>query len=297
MSGPAATAPTRAGSERGAAAGGPQRNEKVEPPLPDRLADGTHPWIRQAGGMFLMTRRAVGQAFKPPFDYAPELVTQFRFMLKISFLPMLLTSFALSFGPAGIQASNFFSLFGALDRMGAAYVLIVIREFAPLVTAIILAGVAGTAICSDLGARRIREELSALEVLGIDPVKYLVLPRLLALIGLAFLFNVFSIIAGLLGAAVVLIQNDAPFGPFFATFFSNATTVELAGSMLKCLIFGTMIAIFACYKGMNASGGAEGVGRAVNQSVTLAFLALIFVNYFYTQLMLASFPILSEVRG
>lgn len=263
--------------------------------MASRLLDG--PLIRELGGMLVLTGQAIRRACSPPFDYAPEFVAQFRFTLRICFLPMMLTAFALSFGPAGVQASNFFGLFGALDRLGGAYELIVIREFAPMVTAIVLAGAAGTAICADLGARQVREETDALRVLGVDPVKYLVVPRLLALTAAALLFDIFCIIAGLAGALLVLVQNDAPQGPFFSTFFSNASTIELAGSLVKCGIFGAMIAIFACFKGMRASGGPEGVGRAVNQTVVMAFLAIGFVNYFYTQLLLATNPLLSEVRG
>ncbi len=253
--------------------------------------------VRQTGGMIVLGRDAFVRAVTPPYDYAPEFVAQFRFTLKVCFWPMVLTAFALSFGPAGVQASNFFGLFGALDRLGSAYELIVIREFAPLVTGIVLAGAAGTAICADLGARQVREETDALRVLGIDPIRYLVVPRLLALSLAALLFDIFCIIAGLLGALLVLYQNDAPTGPFFATFFSNATTVELAGSLVKCLLFGTLIAIFSCHKGMRASGGPAGVGRAVNDAVVLSFLAIGFSNYFYTQLLLATNPLLSEVRG
>ncbi len=81
----------------------------------------------------------------------------------------------------GLQAANFLNLIGALDRLGGFFVVIVIRELGPLVTSIVIAGVAGTAITADLGARKVREELDALQVLGVDPVKNLVVPRFLAL--------------------------------------------------------------------------------------------------------------------
>ena len=93
-------------------------------------------------------------------------------------------------GPAGRATSS--TLFGANDRLGGFFVLASIREFAPFVTAIVLAGVAGTAITADLGARKIREELDALQVLGVDPVKNLVVPRFLALMLVTGLFDVFA---------------------------------------------------------------------------------------------------------
>jgi phospholipid/cholesterol/gamma-HCH transport system permease protein len=254
-------------------------------------------FVVDLGGMVNLTCVAVARGLQPPYGWAPEFVSQLRLTIKICFFPLLLTSFALSFGPAGIQASNFFGLVGATDRMGGAYVIIVVRMFAPLVTAIVLAGAAGTAICADLGAREVREEISALRVLGVDPIRSLVAPRLLALIVAAGLFNVFALLAGMLGLVVVVLQNGGALGPVFSTFFSNANPLELEASLLKTLIYGGMIAAICCYKGLNVSGGAESVGRAVNQAVVIAFLAIGFTDYVFSQLLLATHPILSQVRG
>jgi phospholipid/cholesterol/gamma-HCH transport system permease protein len=239
---------------------------------------------------------AVTRAFRGPVTWGPEFVTQFRFALKISLFPLILTSFALSFGPAGVQASAFFGLFGAFDRLGSAYEIITVRLFAPLVTALVVAGAVGTAICADLGARQVRDETDALRVLGVDPIKNLVVPRLLAITLICVLFDVFALVAGLGGAVVVVLQNGADLGPFFATFFAAATPLEFGGALLKCAIYGAMIAIVCCYKGMNASGGPEGVGRAVNQAVVVSFLLIGVIDYAYSQILLATHPILSETR-
>lgn len=238
----------------------------------------------------------VARGLRPPYTYGPEFVAQFRFAMQIALIPLAITSFALSFGPAGIQAVNFLGLFGALDRLGGLYVIIVIRLFGPFVTAIVIAGVVGTAVCADLGARQVREEIDALSVLGIDPVQALVVPRVLAIVLVCVLCNVAALLAGIVGAVMVVVQNSAPLGPFFSTFFSSATPLELGASFMKCAIFGTMIAIVCCYKGLNASGGAEGVGKAVNQAVVIAFLAIGGIDYAFTQFLLATNPILSEVR-
>src|ERR671934_204535 len=136
-----------------------------------------------------------------------------------------------------------------------------IREFGPSVTSIILAGVAGTAITADLGARKIREELDALQVLGVDPVKNLVVPRFLALMLVTGLFDIYALLFGIFGGILATLVNGAPLGPFWATFFTNASTTDLWGSVLKTTLFGAIIAIVCCYKGMTASGGAEGVGE------------------------------------
>jgi hypothetical protein len=98
-------------------------------------------------------------------------------------------------------------------------------------------------------------------VLGVDPVKNLVVPRFLALMIITGLFDIFALLFGIFGGVLATLTFGAPLGPFWATFFTNASTVDLWGSVLKCTGFGAIVAIVCCYKGMTASGGAEGVGR------------------------------------
>ena len=253
-------------------------------------------FVEEIGSMIVLTAKTIVSALRPPYPYGAEFIQQFMFALRLCWFPMILASVALSYGPSGIQAANFLNLFGAIDRLGGLFVIAVIREFAPLVCAIVMAGVAGTAITADLGARKIREELDALMVLGVDPIKNLVVPRFLALMMLTALFDIYALIFGTFGGMLVTIVNHAPISGFFATYFTNATTTELWGSLLKTALFGALIAIVCCYKGMTASGGAEGVGRAVNQAVVIAFLGIGAFNYVFTQTLLATHPLLSSVR-
>ena len=153
-----------------------------------------------------------------------------------------------------------------------------------------LAGVAGTAITADLGARKVREELDALQVLGVDPVKNLVVPRFLALMVVTGLFDIYALLFGIFGGILAELVNDQPLGPFWGTLFANASVTDLWGSVLKTTVFGAIIAIVCCYKGMTASGGAEGVGRAVNEAVVIAFLGICSFNYVFTQTLLATHP-------
>jgi phospholipid/cholesterol/gamma-HCH transport system permease protein len=266
---------------------------RAQPRLLDsRVAGG----LGQVGAMLQMTGQVARRSVRPPISYGAEFVNEMRFAVRVAWFPIILTSFALAFGPAGIQASNFFSLLGSLDRLGSAYELIVVREFAPLVTAIIIAGVVGTSVCADLGARQVREEIAALGVLGVDPIKSLVIPRVLTIVAASVLFDIFALFSGMAGAMLVVVQNGASLPAFFETFFAAATPVELAASLLKCAVYGLVIAIVCCYKGIRASGGPEGVGRAVNQAVVIAFLAIGAIDYVFTQILLATHPILSETR-
>ncbi len=257
------------------------------------------PWrdfVEEVGSMLALTVQTISLALRPPFTYGPELVSQFLFALRLCWFPMILASVAFTYGPAGIQSADFLALFGALDRLGGIFVISVIREFAPLVCAIVVAGVAGTAITADLGARTIREELDALRVLGVDPVRNVVVPRFLALMALTGLFDVYALLFGTLGGILVTLVNHAPLGPFLADYFANATSVGMGASLIKTVIFGAIIAIVACHKGLSVSGGPEGVGRAVNQSVVVAFLAIGAIDYVFTQTLLATHPVLSAVR-
>src|SRR5213082_3315607 len=130
---------------------------------------------------------------------------------------MMISTIAFGFGAPGLRAANFLTLFGALDRLGGFFILASVREFAPFVTAVVVAGVAGTAITADLGARKIREELDALQVLGVDPIKNLVVPRFLALMVVTGLFDLYAIIFGILGGVLATLSFGAPLGPFWGT--------------------------------------------------------------------------------
>src|SRR5438093_410420 len=226
--------------------------------------------FEQVGDMMILTGKTVVSAIRPPYPYGGEFMSQFLFALRLCWFPLLVSTIAFGYGAPGVQAANFLTLFGALDRLGGFFVLASIREFAPWVDAMIVAGVAGTAITADLGARKIREELDALQVLGVDPVKNLVVPRFLALMLITGLLDIYALIFGIFAGVVATLVNRAPLGPFWATFFTNASTTDLWGSVVKTTLFGAIISIVCCYKGMTASGGAAGVGRAVNEAVVIA---------------------------
>jgi phospholipid/cholesterol/gamma-HCH transport system permease protein len=246
--------------------------------------------LEEFGDMMILTGRTIVSALRPPYPYGGELVSQFLFVLRQVWFPLLVTTVAISYGAPGLQAANFLTLFGALDRLGGFFVLAAIRIIGPLITAVVVVGAAGSAITADLGARKVREELDALQVLGVDPVKNLVVPRFLALMVATGLFDIYAVLFGIFGGITAALAFGQPLGPFWNTLYANASTVDLWGSVLKCTIFGAIIAIVCCYKGMSASGGAEGVGRAVNEAVVISFLGFGAFDYVFTQTLLATHP-------
>ncbi len=252
--------------------------------------------FEQVGDMMILTAKTLASAIRPPYPYGGEFIGQFLFALQLCWFPMMISCIAFGFGAPGLQAANFLSLFGSLDRLGGFFILASIREFAPIVTAIVVAGVAGTAITADLGARKIREELDALQVLGVDPIKNLVVPRFLALMLITGLLDVYALLFGITGGLGAEILYNQPLGGFFATLFNNASVTDLWGSVVKCTLFGAIISVVCCYKGMTASGGAAGVGRAVNEAVVIAFMGIGAFNYVFTQTLLATHPDLQAIK-
>ena len=153
--------------------------------------------FEQVGNMVILTGKTLVATVKPPYPYGGEFIGQFLFALQLCWFPMMISTIAFGFGAPGLQAANFLTLFGALDRLGGFFILASVREFAPFVTAVVVAGVAGTAITADLGARKIREELDALQVLGVDPIKNLVVPRFLSLMLITGLMDVYALLFGI----------------------------------------------------------------------------------------------------
>src|SRR5688500_20106236 len=181
----------------------------------DRVFLPTKNLLDQVGDMMILTGKTLVSAIRPPYPYGTEFVQQFLFMLRLCWLPLTVSMVAVSYGAPGLQAGNFLILFGAIDRLGGFFVLASIREFAPNVTAIILAGVGGTAITADLGARKIRDELDALQVLGVDPIKNLVVPRFLALMLITGLMDIYALLFGITGGIFAELAYGQPLGGFF----------------------------------------------------------------------------------
>ncbi|VXC25999.1 ABC transporter permease [Aeromicrobium sp. 9AM] len=213
-----------------------------------------------------------------------EFVEQAWFVASVTLMPTILVS--IPFGAViALQVGNLTGQLGAQSFAGATAVLATVREAAPIAAALIIAGAAGSAICSDLGARKMREEIDAMETLGIDPIARLVVPRALATVTVAMLMNGIVITAGIAGGYyfTVIVQGGSA-GAFLASFTALATLPDIYVSMIKAATFGFLAAIVGSYKGLSAGGGPAGVGRAVNESVILSFMLLFLLNSIITAL-------------
>ncbi|MHB8657642.1 MAG: MlaE family ABC transporter permease [Solirubrobacteraceae bacterium] len=258
---------------------------------PDGPPTGLAALVLRLGGMTVLAVRSVIALVRPPFPWWRQYVLQCVFILKVSLLPIAVSIALWGFSGPGLQAGNFLVTFGTIDRSGGFMVVAIVREFGTFVTATVVAGVVGTTITAELGARKIRDELDALQVMGVDVIKFMVAPRILALITMMMVLDMFALVFGVLGgyiAAVGVLGGTT--GAFLTNFFANTTFIDLAASLIKVAIFGFLIGVICCYKGLNVSGGPEGVGRAVNEAVVGCLVGIFLVNLVYTQYFLAAYP-------
>jgi phospholipid/cholesterol/gamma-HCH transport system permease protein len=244
-----------------------------------------------AGEMAVLLALVLWSAISKPRGYWGDVRDQMFDVLRRCWLPMVVSTVAFGFGAPGLQGGNIYNLFGIPERLGSFFIMASVREFAPWINAMVVAGVVGAAMTADLGARRIREEIDALEVLGVDPIRDLIVPRVIAVTLMTGLLDLVALSFGCLGgyiAAVPILGSSS--GAFMSSFFANATVTDLWGSVIKTTIFGLIIGVVCCYKGLTAQGGPIGVGRAVNQAVVISFAGIFVVNTLFTSVLLGLNP-------
>lgn len=237
--------------------------------------------VRGPGEIAAMVVDVTKVIFTRPFQ-AREFIEQAWFITSVTLMPTILVS--IPFGAViSLQVGALTGQLGAQSFAGATAVLAVVREAAPIAAALIIAGAAGSAICSDMGARKIREEIDAMEVLGVDPLERLVAPRVVATMFVALMIIGIVIAAGIGGGYffTVIVQGGSA-GAFLSSFTALASITDLWIALIKSVVFGWLAAIVGAYKGLNAGGGPSGVGRAVNEAVIVAFMLLFFLNAIIT---------------
>lgn len=211
-------------------------------------------------------------------------------LLKVTATPALLMAIPIG-ATVTIVTSGFVAEVGATALLGAASGVGVVRQGAPLTAGLLLGGAAASAIASDFGARAMREELDAMRVLGINPVRRLVVPRFLALITIAPMLCTLIIASGT-GAAFLLsvgVNNAAP-GGFWMSFGTFAKSIDVAFAVIKTTVFAMIVAIISSLRGMEAKGGPRGVADAVNAAVVVNVVCIVFANLVITQLQTTFFP-------
>lgn len=252
--------------------------------------------LAQAGEMIQLLVTVITLLVRNPRGIWGNVRQQLFETLSKCWIPIVVSTCAFGFGAPGLQGGNIYLLFGMPERLGSFFLMASVREFAPWINAMVVAGVMGTAMTADLGARRIREEFDAMEVLGVDPVREIIVPRVVAVTIMTGLLDVIALCFGVVGGWIASWELGANTWAYFGNFWANATTTDIWVSVAKTTLFGLIIAIVCCYKGYRAEGGPMGVGKAVNQSVVVAFAGIYISNYMVTGLMLGLNPDMQVFR-
>jgi phospholipid/cholesterol/gamma-HCH transport system permease protein len=180
-----------------------------------------------------------------------------------------------------VQAYDQLESAGFADRMGVLLNLTLVRELGPVLAAVMLAGRVGGALTAELGTMRVTEQIDALRVMGTDPIRYLVVPRVLACLLLAPVLTLFADLMGSLsGTWVAVMLKEIPYEPYRYFTEEAMETWDLFVGFVKSLIFGGIIGLVACYKGFTCEPGAEGVGRACTHAFVASFIAILIVDFF-----------------
>src|SRR5699024_1681538 len=206
--------------------------------------------VGAAGSVFRLFVEVIRGLFKRPFQFR-EFFDQTWFFASVTILPFAF--FSIHFGAVvAMQTGSLVQQLGAEAYTGATGVLAVVQQGAPLVTSLLIAGAAGSAVAADLGARTIREELDAMRVLGIDPVQRLVVPRVLGMMLVAVLLNGLVSIVGIAGGYVfnIMLQGGTP-GAYLMSFGALAQLADFVMASIKALVFGLIAGVVAAYCGMN----------------------------------------------
>lgn len=241
--------------------------------------------LEQVGDFACLFGRTFLSVFRRPFD-GPNLLYQFQAVGVNSIPVVVLTSVAVSMVFA-VQLAFGFRQFQAEGLAGQVEGLAVVRELAPVITGLMMAGRVGSAMAAELGTMQVTEQIDALECLATDPVHYLFVPRVLASLVMLPLLTAIAIYVGYWGGYILLVVVQGHSGIVYrADFYSLIKGRDLVIALVKGLVFGLIIAMVGCWRGYRTRGGAEGVGNAPTSSVVTSSLWILVTDFFLTKLLL-----------
>ncbi len=241
--------------------------------------------LDQAGDFAVVSGRAFRAIFKRPFDGA-ALMHQFQSVGVNSIPVILLTSLAVSMVFA-VQLAYGFKQFQAEGLASQVNGLAIVRELAPVISGLMMAGRVGSAMAAELGTMQVTEQIDALECLATDPIHYLFVPRLLASAIMVPMLVGLSIYVGYWGGYLLLVGVEGQSSVVYASdFFKLLSFRDLRIALYKAFVFGVIIALVGCWRGYRTHGGAEGVGNAPTSSVVTSSLWILISDFFLTKLLL-----------
>jgi phospholipid/cholesterol/gamma-HCH transport system permease protein len=242
-------------------------------------------WLTELGGMTVLAGGTFRQAFRPPFERRLWLDQLFQLgvqSLTITNVTLLFTGMVLA-----VQTAYSLSSYGGTSFVGNLLSLAIVRELGPVLTALMVAGRVGAGITAEIGSMTVTEQVDALRVLAASPTKKLVVPRVGALVIALPLLTVLADVVGLFGGMVMAVSEIGQSRAYFVSHVLLALTIhDVTSGIGKTFFFAFFIGIIACYNGLAATGGADGVGRATTNTVVVASIAVIVSDFFLTKIFL-----------
>jgi phospholipid/cholesterol/gamma-HCH transport system permease protein len=238
----------------------------------------------EAGQMVMMLVSAMTWLPRPPLKLS-LIFKQMEFVGVNSTTVVMLTG-ASTGAVLALQTYYGFSKFNAETMVGAIVTLSMTRELGPVLTALMVTARAGSGMATELGTMRVTEQIDALEVMAANPIKHLVVPRLIASVLMLPILTVISVFVGVFGGYMVGVNllHINP-GLFMSKVYEIVELSDLLNGLVKSACFGLILSLVGCYKGFATTGGAEGVGRAATEAVVLASVLILISDYFLTALM------------
>lgn len=240
--------------------------------------------VQMTGSMLIMFGSAAYHLFTPPIRLR-GIFKQMEFVGVQSLFVVILTG-SFTGMVLALQGFNALQRFGAESMVGPTVALSMARELGPVLTGLMVAGRAGSAMATELGTMRVTEQIDALFTMAINPVKHLVTPRILAGICMMPLLAIITDFVGVLGGYFIGVKVlGINSGVYIGRTIDYVEMNDIAYGLIKSTVFGLIIALVACYYGYNTKGGAEGVGRAATGTVVLSCVLILISDYFLTSIM------------
>jgi phospholipid/cholesterol/gamma-HCH transport system permease protein len=250
----------------------------------DQLGRTVLEYVEEMGKIVLLFFSVLRWMFRPPLN-SRLIFKQMEFVGNKSIFVVVLTG-AFEGMVMALQGYHGFKMFGAESMVGSVVALGMVRELGPVMTGLMVTARAGSAMAAELGTMRVTEQIDALSVMAADPVKHLIVPRVIAGILMLPVLTIVSDFVGILGGYFVgvhVLHINA--GIFIKNITSIVDLYDIYNGLIKAAVFGLILSLVGCYKGFNTRGGAEGVGRATTEAVVMSAITILIANYFLTAIM------------
>jgi phospholipid/cholesterol/gamma-HCH transport system permease protein len=262
------------------------RRSLPPPPLTERAYTGFTNGLETLGGIGQLSLTAIVRMVQRPFELgalAEQIVHIGARSMSIVMLTALFSSMVMT-----VQFALQLARFGAKEWVGNVVAVSLARELGPVLTALMVGGRVGAGIAAELGSMAVTEQIDAIRVLGADPVKKLVVPRMLAAVIVLPLMTAMAVVLGVFGGAVIAsLDGQVSIRQFIDSALRSTTMEDFLSGLSKTLFFAFNISVVACYRGMNARGGTAGVGVATTQTVVTTSIVTLISDFFLTKLMLS----------